>query len=186
LAADSSVNSGIADRYATALFDLAKDQGALDTVESDLGDLSGMLSESEDLDRLVRSPVIARAEQASAMAAVLDKAGVGALVRNFVGVVANNNRLFALKSIITSYKAMMAAHRGEVSAEVVAAQPLDDEQKSRVADALKTAIGQDVNIDVRIDESLIGGMVVRVGSRMVDMSLATKLQGLRVAMKGVG
>lgn len=186
MAAETSIASGIAGRYATALFEMANEQKSLDAVRDDLALIQGLLDESEDLRRLVRSPVIARTDQGRAMLAVLDAAGVGQLVRNFVGVVAQNRRLFALRAMITTFNQLLADFRGEIAAEITAAAPLSDGQRDKIAAALRAAMGRDVNIDIRVDEGLIGGMIVRVGSRMVDFSLATKLQGLRLAMKGVG
>lgn len=186
LAADKSITAGIAGRYATALFDLAEEQKALDDVQRDLQTITSLLDESADLETVVRSPVISRQDQAKAMTAVLDAAGVGQTVKNFVNVVAQNRRLFALRGMIRAYNELLAQHRGEVSASVTSAQPLSDEQRGKLADALKQAVGRDVNIETSVDESLLGGMVVRVGSRMVDYSLATKLNSLRLSMKGVG
>lgn len=186
MAADKSITAGIAGRYATALFDLAEEQKALDDVQRDLQTITSLLDESAELEAVVRSPVISRQDQAKAMTAVLDAAGVGQTVKNFVGVVAQNRRLFALRGMIRAYNELLAQHRGEVSASVTSAQPLTDEQQSKLADALKQAVGRDVNIETSVDEGLLGGMVVRVGSRMVDYSLATKLNSLRLSMKGVG
>lgn len=186
MAADTSITAGIAGRYATALFDLAEEQKALDDVQRDLQTITSLLDESAELEAVVRSPVISRQDQAKAMTAVLDAAGVGQTVKNFVGVVAQNRRLFALRGMIRAYNELLAQHRGEVSASVTSAQPLTDEQQSKLADALKQAVGRDVNIETSVDEGLLGGMVVRVGSRMVDYSLATKLNSLRLSMKGVG
>ncbi len=186
MAADTSITAGIAGRYATALFDLAEEQKALDDVQRDLQTITSLLDESAELEAVVRSPVISRQDQAKAMTAVLDAAGVGQTVKNFVGVVAQNRRLSALRGITRAYNKLLAHHRGDVSASVTSAQPLTDEQQSKLADALKQAVGRDVNIETSVDEGLLGGMVVRVGSRMVDYSLATKLNSLRLSMKGVG
>lgn len=180
------MTSGIAGRYATALFDLANEQKALDDVKGDLATIQGLLDESSDLESVVRSPVLSRDEQGKAMAAVLDAAGVGQTVKNFIGVVAHNRRLFALRGMIRAYNELLAHHRGEIAAEVTSAQPLTDEQRDKLAAQLKQAMGRDVNIETSVDEGLIGGMIVRVGSRMVDFSLATKLASLRLSMKGVG
>jgi F-type H+-transporting ATPase subunit delta len=186
LAADQTTTTGIAGRYATALFELANEQKALDEVQADLATIMAMLDESADLEAVVRSPVLGRDEQARAMDAVLEAGGVGRMVRNFTGVVAQNRRLFALRGMIRAYNALLAQHRGEVAATVTSAVALTDEQRDKLAAALKQAVGRDVNIETSVDENLIGGMVVRVGSRMVDFSLATKLASLRLSMKGVG
>lgn len=186
MAGDTSVATGIAGRYAKALFEMANEQRALDAVRDDLAHIQSLLDESDDLRRVVYSPVLDRTQQGKAMLAVLDAAGISALVRNFIGVVAQNRRLFALTPMIKDYNELLADFRGEVVAEVTAATPLTDAQQDKIAATLKSAMGRDINIETRVDENLIGGMVVRVGSRMVDFSLATKLQGLRLAMKGVG
>jgi F-type H+-transporting ATPase subunit delta len=176
--------SGVAGRYATALFDLAVERGAIDEVAGNLLQLQAMIDESADLRRLIVSPLFSREQQSGAMAAVLTGAGLSELVRNFVGVVAGNRRLFALEGMIGAYRGLVAQYRGEVTAEVISATPLSDSQRAAVEQALKQAIGSDVDINTEIDPDLIGGMVVRVGSRMVDSSLRTKLQRLQLAMKG--
>ena len=178
--------TGIAGRYATALFDLAQEQNAVDAVSDDLQSLGTMIVESADLLRLIRSPVLSRGEQSNAMAAVLEKAGAAKLTRNFVGLVAGNRRLFALPGMIRAYQQLLAAHRGEITGEVVSAHPLDEKQLSALKKQLAQTMGQEVQLESKVDEDLIGGLVVKVGSRMIDNSLRTKLQNLKVAMKGVG
>ncbi len=186
MVAETSIVTGIAGRYATALFDLAHEQNAVDDVADDLQGLDAMIAESEDLLRLIRSPVLSRAEQSRAMAAVLAKAGANKMTRNFVGLVAGNRRLFALPGMIRAYQKLLAAHRGEITGEVVSAHPLDDKQLATVKKQLASAMGQEVQLESKVDEDLIGGLIVKVGSRMIDSSLRTKLQNLKVAMKGVG
>lgn len=186
MVAGTSIVTGIAGRYATALFELALEQGAADDIAGDLQGLGALIDESDDLLRLVRSPVLTRAEQSRAMAAVLEKAGVHVLTRNFVGLIAANRRLFALPGMIRAYQQLLAAHRGEIAGEVISAHPLSDAQLDAVRKQLAQAMGQEVQLESTVDESLIGGLVVRVGSRMIDYSLRTKLQNLKVAMKGVG
>jgi F-type H+-transporting ATPase subunit delta len=186
LSAENITVSGIAGRYATALFDLAVSAKELDAVASDLATIKSMMDENDDLARLVKSPIISRADQARAMAAVLEKLGVGDLVRRFIGTVAQNRRLFALPGMIGAYNQLLAAERGEVVAHVSSAKKLSESQLSAVSAALKAAIGSDVSLESDVDESLIGGLVVKVGSRMVDNSIRTKLQNLKFAMKGVG
>ena len=181
----SSVISGVAGRYASALFELAEESKAQDQVSGDLDTLAAMIDESEDLRRLIRSPVIPREDQARALQALLEKAEVGAMTRNFVGVVTSNRRLFALSDMIAAFRAMLAGQRGETTAEVTSAKPLSDAQTQAIKDALKRVLGTDVAIDATVDPGLLGGLVVKVGSRMVDSSLNTKLQQLRLAMKGV-
>ena len=179
-------STGLAGRYASALFDLADAEKALDAVAEDLSVLGQMIDESEDLQRLLRSPVISRDDQKKAMLAVIDKAGMNKLTRNFTGVIADNRRLFALQDMIGAYQAILAARRGETTAEVVSAKPLTDAQMSALTDTLKNAVGSKVSVEAKVDPGLLGGLIVKVGSRMVDSSLRTKLSQLRLAMKGVG
>ncbi len=186
LSAENITVSGIAGRYATALFDLASDADQLDAVAADLATLKSMMAESADLTRLIKSPLISRDDQGKAMAAVLEKLEIGDLVRRFIGTVAQNRRLFALADMINDYGRLLAAHRGEVVAKVTSARKLSDSQIDAVSAALKSAIGSDVSLEADVDESLIGGLIVKVGSRMVDSSIRTKLQNLKFAMKGVG
>lgn len=178
--------NGLADRYAAALFELADEAKELDPVADDLKRLGAMIRDSSDLARLIRSPVIAREDQKRALAALMDKAGLGALTRKFVGLVAHNRRLFALPGMIAAYQAKLAERRGETTAEVVSAKALTAPQLDALADSLRKALGTKVAVDARVDAGLLGGLIVKVGSRMVDSSLRTKLQHLRLAMKGVG
>ncbi len=178
--------TGLAGRYATALFDLAETDRLLDQVAKDLEQLGRMIDESADLNRLIRSPAISRQDQGRAMAAVLEKAKMSELTRKFVATVAENRRLFALKAMIGAYQALLAERRGEASAEVISAAPLAKKQLDSIGATLKKAIGSDVAIDATVDESLLGGLVVKIKSRMVDSSLRTKLQQLRFSMKGIG
>lgn len=173
----------MAGRYATALFDLALDAGALPEVEQDLSVIKSMLETSEDLVRLVRSPVFGYEQQSKAMAALLERAKCSALTRNFVGVVAQNRRLFALGDMILAFGALVSKHRGEVNAHVSSAQELGAAQIEKLKATLKDAVGRDVQMTTTIDESLIGGLVVKVGSRMIDTSVATKLNNIQIAMK---
>lgn len=186
MSAETTGATGLAGRYATALFDLAGSDKLLDQVADDLNRLGGMIESSADLTRLIRSPVISREDQGRAMAAVLERAGMCELTRNFVGTVAQNRRLFVLKAMIASYQGLLAARRGESTAEVVTATPLTDKQIEQISKSLKKAIGSDVAIDAKVDANLLGGMIVKIGSRMVDSSLRTKLQQMRFAMKGIG
>jgi F-type H+-transporting ATPase subunit delta len=186
VAGEATGVAGIADRYATALFELARDQGALDAVAADVGQIAALIAESDDLRRLLRSPVMRRAEQGRAVAALLERAGIGELTRRFVGVVAANRRLFALEVIITSFRAQLARFRGEVTAVVSSAQELSPAQREAVDRALLRILGSKVAIETRIEPALLGGLVVRVGSRMFDSSLQSKLQRLQLVMKGAG
>ena len=186
MVAETSIVSGIAGRYATALFELAADAKALDSVAADLAGLERLLDESADLRRLVLSPMFKRGEQAKAMAAVLGQAGASDLVARFVAVVAENRRLFALPQIIGAFNRLLARHRGEMVAEIASATPLTDAQTEALKQALREVAGTDVNLEAKVDSSLIGGLVVKLGSRMVDSSVRTKLQNLRLVMKGIG
>jgi F-type H+-transporting ATPase subunit delta len=177
--------SEIADRYAAALFQLADERKQLDEVASDLCDLRAMLADSADLNRLVFSPVISREDQGKAITAVLEKAGAGTLTRNFVGLVARSRRLFALVRMIESYLAELAKRRGEVTAQVTAASELSDDQTKALTEALRKMVGAKVAIDMRVDPGVLGGLVVKVGSRLFDSSLRTKLHKLALAMKGI-
>ena len=186
MSADSIGATGLAGRYATALFDLAEADKQLDRVSGDLGQLGRMIEESRDLTRLIRSPAISRQDQGQAMAAVLEKAKMSGLTRNFVGTVAKIRRLFALPAMIAAYQGLLARHRGESTAEVVSAQPLTKKQIERIGGSLKKAIGSKVTIDAKVDPGLLGGLVIKIGSRMVDSSIRTKLTQLRLSMKGIG
>jgi len=186
LAGDNTSLSDLAGRYASALLDLADEKKALDQVSADLQSLRSMISESGDLRRLLNSPVITREEQRKAMAAVMERAGIGQLTRNFVLVVAQNHRLFALPAMIEAYLAELARRRGEITAEVTSARKLTDAQQAALLDSLRAGVGGKVQLDLKVDPALIGGLVVKVGSRMIDSSLRSKLQRLQLAMKGVG
>jgi len=175
--------SGMAGRYATALFELAESEGSLDAVAADLARIRALLEESDDLRRLVLSPVFSADEQGRALGAVLDRAGIKGLVANFVGLVVRNRRLFALSDMIAGFTGLLARKRGEMSADVTSAYPLSDAQLASLKSALKTATGRDVQINTRVDAGLLGGLVVKVGSRMIDSSLRTKLNSLKIAMK---
>lgn len=185
VAARGSGPGGLAERYAAALFELADERKDLDRVAGDLQALKAMIAASADLQRLLRSPVLSRQEQSRAIAAVLDKMGAGDLAKRFVGLVAHNRRLFVLGAMIDAFLAELARRRGEESAEVVSAVALDERQRQAVNEALRRAVGGKVAVDLKVDPSLLGGLVVKVGSRLVDSSLKTKLQRLQLAMKGV-
>jgi len=185
VAAEAIAVSGLAERYAKALFELADEKKTLDEVANDLRQLRGLLDESADFRRLIRSPVLTRVEQGKAVAAVAEKAGFSAITRNFLGVAARNRRLFLVPGVIVAFLHELATRRGEVTAEVTAARPLSAAQTEAVNEQLRKAVGRKVAVDLRIDPSLIGGLVVKVGSRMVDASLKSKLARLQFAMKGV-
>jgi F-type H+-transporting ATPase subunit delta len=186
LASEATGVSGLAERYAAALFELADERHALDAVAGDLRELRAMLHESGDLIRLLRSPVLSREEQGKAVAALSERAGLSALTRDFLAVVARNRRLFAVPAMIEAYLAKLAERRGEVTAEVAVAQPLNEARQAALTEQLRRAVGARVAVDIRVDPALLGGMTVKVGSRMVDASLKSRLQRLQLAMKGVG
>jgi len=174
----------MAGRYATALFELALESKALDAVRSDLGKFEQMIDGSADLNRLVRSPVFGADEQLRALSAILDKAGIKGIAANFLRVVTTNRRLFAVRDIIRGYRELVAHHRGEVTAQVTAAEQLSDANLAALKDALKSkTAGKDIDLEVKIDPAIIGGLIVKVGSRMVDSSLRTKLNSIKIAMK---
>jgi F-type H+-transporting ATPase subunit delta len=180
------VTSGVAGRYASALFDLAREQNELDKVDQDLGKFQAMLDASPDLVRLVKSPAFAAEEQERAIGAVMDWAAIGATTGNFLKVVTRNRRLFAADDMITGFRQQLARHRGEMVAEVQSALPLNDAQVAALKDKLKASYGKDVRLDAKVDPSLLGGLVVKVGSKMFDSSLRTKLMNLKVVLKGAG
>jgi F-type H+-transporting ATPase subunit delta len=186
LASETTGVSGLAERYAAALFDIADERRTLDEVASNLRQLREMLAESVDLSRLVKSPILTRGEQGKAISALAERAGFAPLVRDFLAVVAKNRRLFATPAMIEAYLAKLAERRGEVTAEVIAAQPLSEAQLALLSDQLRRSVGRRVSVEPRVDPGLIGGMIVKVGSRMVDGSIRSKLQRLQLAMKGIG
>jgi F-type H+-transporting ATPase subunit delta len=184
VAGEDPIISGMAGRYANALFELALDNKATDSVKNDLDRFDALVAGSDDFRRLVRSPVFDADEQLRALSAILDKAGIGGLAANFLKVITTNRRLFAVRDMIRGYRALVARHKGEVTAQVTVATPLNDAN----LDALKTALksvtgGKDIDLDVNVDPAIIGGLVVKVGSRMVDSSLRTKLNAIKIAMK---
>jgi F-type H+-transporting ATPase subunit delta len=185
VAAQAKGVSELADRYAVALFELADERKVLDAVAADLQSLRAELRESADFRRLIRSPVLSRDAQARGITALAEAMHLSPLTRNFVGLLAHNRRLFALPEMIERYLSRLAEKRGEVTAHVAAAQELSPQQREAVNEQLRKAVGRKVAIDIEIDPSLLGGIVVRVGSRMVDASLKSKLHRLQLAMKGV-
>jgi F-type H+-transporting ATPase subunit delta len=181
--ADQTV-SGVAGRYATALFELALENKAVDAVKKDLDQFDALIADSADLTRLVRSPVFGVDEQLKALSAILAKAGIGGLAENFLRVITTNRRLFAVRDMIRAYRALVARHKGEVTAHVTVAEKLSDTHLDALKSALKSVTsGKDIDLDIKIDPAIIGGLVVKVGSRMVDSSLRTKLNSIKLAMK---
>ncbi|MGL4495194.1 MAG: F0F1 ATP synthase subunit delta [Beijerinckiaceae bacterium] len=178
--------SGVAGRYASALFDLAKETKAVDAVGTDLGRFDQMIASSPDLERLVRSPVFTADQQVKAISAVLAKAGIGGLAANFLRLVASQRRLFAVRDMVKGYVQLADAAKGVVRAQVTVAEKPSAALEDEIKKALSGVAGKDVAVDLKIDPAIIGGIVVKIGSRMVDSSLRTKLNGIRVAMKEVG
>lgn len=176
--------SGMAGRYAGALFELALEEKATDTVRQELDQFDALIAESPDLNRLVRSPVFGADEQLKALSAILAKAGLSGITANFLRVITTNRRLFAVRDMIRAYRVLVAKNKGEVVAQVTVAEPLSDQNKEALKGALKSVTGgKDIDMDVTIDPAIIGGLVVKVGSRMVDTSLRTKLNSIKIAMK---
>jgi F-type H+-transporting ATPase subunit delta len=186
VAAEDPSVSGVSGRYATALFELARDEKSIDAVKADLDAFVAMLADSDDLKRLVRSPVFSSDTQSKALAAVLDKAGISGISANFLQVLTANRRLFAVSDVIRAFNALVAKFRGEASADVTVAEALSDKNLDALKGALKSVTGKDVVLNVKVDPSIIGGLVLKLGSRMVDSSLRTKLNSIKHAMKEAG
>jgi F-type H+-transporting ATPase subunit delta len=180
------VISGVAERYASSLFELALEGGAIDAVAADLNRFQAMIDESGDLKRLVLSPVFTAEDQVKAISVIGEKAGFNALVLNFLKVVASNRRLFAVPGMVAAYRQIAARHKGEITADVTSAHALSAEQETELKAALKGVTGKEVSISVTVDPSLLGGLIVKVGSRQIDTSLRTKLSTLKLALKEVG
>ncbi len=176
--------SGVAGRYASALFDLARDAGAIDDVAASLERFDRLIAENPDLERLVRSPIFSGEEQSRAVGAILDRAEIGGLAGNFIRLVASKRRLFALPRMIAAFRELVADSKGIVRAEVRLAEQPSETVVNEIRGALREVAGAEVDMRVRIDPSLIGGLVVQIGSRMVDASLRTKLNSIRLAMQG--
>jgi F-type H+-transporting ATPase subunit delta len=183
VATQETIVSGAGGRYAAALFELAGEANAIDGVKADLERFQALITASPDLARLVRSPVFSAAEQLQALSAVLERAGIGGLAAKFLKLVTANRRLFAVGDMVKSFRALVAAHKGEATAEVTVAEGLTEAHAAALRDALKAVSGKDVDLAVKVDPSIIGGLVVKLGSRMVDTSLRTKLNAIRHAMK---
>ncbi|MGV3552977.1 F0F1 ATP synthase subunit delta [Rhizobium sp.] len=185
--ADSSQSvSGVAERYASSLFTLALEEGAVADVSAALDKFQTMIDGSEDLQRLIKSPVFSADEQLAAISAILDKAGIAGIAGNFVKVAASNRRLFAVPGMIRAFREIAARHRGEVAADVTVARALTAEQKNELKAALKGVTGKDVSINVAVDPAILGGLIVKLGSRQIDTSLRTKLSTLKLSLKEVG
>jgi F-type H+-transporting ATPase subunit delta len=184
VAGEDPIISGMAGRYAGALFELALENNAIDAVKADLEQFDALVASNPDLTRLVRSPVFGADEQLKALSAILAKAGITGLAANFLRVITTNRRLFALRDMIRGYRALVARHKGEVSAQITVAEQLSDKNLDALKSALKSVTGgKDIDLDVKIEPAIIGGLIVKVGSRMVDSSLRTKLNAIKFAMK---
>jgi F-type H+-transporting ATPase subunit delta len=186
VAAEDPSVSGVSGRYATALFELARDEKSIDPVKADLDRFDALLGDSADLKRLVRSPVFSADTQLKALIAVLDRAGITGIAANFLKVLTRNRRLFAITDVIRAFRALVAKFKGEASADVTVAERLSDRNLDALKTALKSVTGKDVALNVKVDPSIIGGLVVKLGSRMVDSSLRTKLNSIKHAMKEAG
>ena len=182
----ASISSGIAERYATAIFEISKESKSLAKLESNLTDLAGALNDSADLGDLIASPVISRHDQAAAIAAISAKMGLVPELQNGLGLMAQKRRLFVLPQLVAQLRARIADDKGEVTADVTSATKLSKAQADKLAKTLKARVGKDVKINATVDESLIGGLVVKVGSKMIDTSIASRLNSLQNAMKEVG
>ncbi|MDU8927287.1 F0F1 ATP synthase subunit delta [Alisedimentitalea sp. MJ-SS2] len=182
----ASISSGIAARYATAVFDLAKETKKVKAIEADIAALDAALADSADFNALITSPLISRDEQGSAIAAIAKKMKLSPTMSNTLGLMAAKRRLFVLPQLVAALRDAIAEDKGEVTAEVVSAKALTKTQSDKLAKTLKANIGKDVNIKATVDESLIGGLVVKVGSKMIDTSIRSRLNSLQNAMKEVG
>jgi F-type H+-transporting ATPase subunit delta len=183
LAAEQPILAGVAGRYATALFDLAREANTVDAVKTDLDRFDALIASSADLARLVRSPVFSAAEQLQALSAVLERAGIGGLAAKFLKLVVTNRRLFAVRDMIRAFRELVAKYKGEATAAVTVAEELKTQHVEALRAALKSVTGKDVDLDITVDPAIIGGLVVKLGSRMVDSSLRTKLNAMKHAMK---
>jgi F-type H+-transporting ATPase subunit delta len=186
VAGENPTFSGVAGRYATALFELARDEKSVDVVKADVDRFDAMIAQSPDLTRLVRSPVFTAEAQAKALSAVLDAAALSGTAAKFLKVLTINRRLFVVRDVIKAFGVLVAKFKGEVSADVTVAESLSDKNLDALKTALKSVTGQDVSLNVKVDPAIIGGLVVKVGSRMVDSSLRTKLNSIKNAMKEAG
>jgi len=182
----ASISSGIAERYATAVFEIAQENGKIAELEGNLDDLSAALAGSDEMRDLIASPIYSRTAQGDAITAIAKQMDLSPVLVQTLGLMASKRRLFVLPQLIKQLRAKIADHKGEVTADVVSAQALSQEQADALASTLKTAVGKDVKVNATVDESLIGGLVVKVGSKMIDTSIRAKLNSLQNAMKEVG
>lgn len=183
MATDKTMTATVAGRYASALFDLATEQKNVAAVEADLGKFEQLLAMSDDLRQLVRSPVASADAQGKALAAVAAKAGISGITANFIALAAKNRRLFVIPEMIANFRSLAAKARGEVIADVTSAHPLTEAQTVALKETLRSTAGNNVVLAAKVDPSLIGGLIVKIGSRMIDSSIKTKLENLSVALK---
>ncbi|MCP3971365.1 MAG: F0F1 ATP synthase subunit delta [Rhodobacteraceae bacterium] len=182
----ASISTGIAARYATAIFELAKEEKALAAIETDVDALEAAMAESEDFRNLIASPIYSRGDQQTAVTAIAGKMGLGANLTNLLGLMASKRRLFVLPHLNRALRDLIAEEKGEVTAEVISAKALTKVQTDKLAKTLKASVGKDVKVNAAVDETLIGGLIVKVGSKMIDTSIASKLSNLQNAMKEAG
>ena len=178
------IQASLSGRYATALFELAREAKTIDTVEASLANVRATLDQSDEFARLIASPIVSRQDAAAAIAATASAMGIDATTKNFLGVLAENRRLAQLPAIIRAFRALAADYRGETTAEVISAHPLSATQVDALKQQLRTRVGRDVAVDLSVDPSLLGGLVVKIGSQMIDSSIKTRLNTLAHAMKG--
>ncbi len=184
MAATDQIVSGVPGRYANALFELASEQKSAESVGAQLSDFQSAIESSEDLRRMVRSPVYSAHDQMAVVEAIAARAGLSGIAMNFLKLVARNRRLSGISEITKAYRMLLASAKGETEAEVTSAEPLSANQLADLKTALKTSLGRDVTLSTRVDETILGGLVVKAGSKMIDNSLKTKLDNLKIAMKG--
>jgi F-type H+-transporting ATPase subunit delta len=182
----ASISAGIAERYATAIFEIAQENKNLDGLEASLSDLATALGDSADLRTLISSPLISRADQGAAIVALANKMDLAPVMQKSLALMAEKRRLFVLPQLIDALRALLAEERNEVTADVVSAKALTEAQTSKLAKTLSARVGKTVTINATVDESLIGGLVVKVGSKMIDTSIRSKLNSLQNSMKEVG
>jgi F-type H+-transporting ATPase subunit delta len=183
VAGEQPLMAGVAARYAAALFDLAQETRAIDAVKTDLERFDALIEQTPDLARLVRSPVFSSEDQLRALAPILERSGIGGLAAQFIKLCAANRRLFAIRDMVRAYRELVAREKGEATANVTVAEELKPQHLSALRAALKAVSGKEVDLDVKIDPAIIGGLVVKLGSRMIDASLRTKLNAIKHAMK---
>jgi F-type H+-transporting ATPase subunit delta len=178
------IRASLAGRYASALFDLARDQRQIESVGKSLEALNQALLDSKDFNELVTSPLVSREEASKALAAIAPDLGLDPVTTNFLGVLAKNGRKNQLQNVIRAYRRLAAEHRGETTADVITARPLNDDQLAQLKQQLRARAGRDVTIDAQVDPAILGGIVVKLGSQQIDASIRTKLNRLAQAMKG--